>query len=365
MRKGMKCMNLEKTNKLKPKVLMVGPGRNVRGGITEVVNSYYQLGLDEQVDLKYITSMKDGSIIRKIFIAIKGYFQFYRCLNSCDIVHIHMAAQASFTRKSIFVKLAHKAGKKIIIHSHAADFDEFFFCQSNEAKQRQIQRIFSKADQVIVLSKEWAEFFSNNVCDSNKIIILHNGVILPEYVKKNYSDHNVLFLGRLGKRKGTYDLLKVIPDVLKKIPDVMFYFGGDGDIEQCSKIAVKEGFSEHIKFLGWVRGDEKNSYLDKCSIFVLPSYHEGMPMSVLEAMSYGLATISTNAGGIPQIIDNGVDGIRIDAGDINALAKNIESLLLNQEYKTKIAIRGSEKIKSVFNAKSNIIDLCKIYREII
>lgn len=347
-----------------PTVLMIGPGREVRGGISTVVNSYYDLNLDKIIKLQYISSMEDGNKLRKLLVALKAYLRFRKSLKKCDIVHIHMAAQASFTRKSIFICTAKKADKKIIIHQHSADFDDFFCKESSLKKQNDIKKTFSMADKVIVLSEEWKEFFGKYVCDPKKIIVLHNSIILPEYQKTDYSDHNVLFFGRLGRRKGSYDLLKAVPQVLKKVPDAMFFLGGDGDIEETQKIIDQNHLNDHVKLLGWVCGEEKQKYLKDSSIFILPSYHEGMPMAVLEAMGYGLATISTNVGGIPQIIENGIDGIRIDAGDVNAIIDNLIDLLNNPSKKKKIGEAGKIKIQNNFNAKENIKGLTKIYQEI-
>lgn len=220
------------------------------------------------------------------------------------------------------------------------------------------------ADKVIALSDEWADFYGENICDPHKIIVLYNGVILPQYKKQDYSDQNVLFLGRLGARKGTYDLLKAVPKVLEAVPDAVFYLGGDGDLKECERIVNEQKLNEHVKILGWVRNEEKEAYLKKCSTFVLPSYSEGMPMSVLEAMSYGLATISTNAGGIPQIIENGVNGIRIDAGDVHALSRSLIELLLHPQDKQIIGTYGRKRIQEKFNVENNIERLCEIYKEI-
>lgn len=351
-------------NKKVPKVLMVGPGRDVMGGISTVVNSYYQLGLDKKVELRYISSMEDGNKLKKLVVALKSYVEFVNCIKDYDIVHVHMAAQASYTRKSIFIKKAKKAGKKIIIHQHSADFDEFFFKQSDSKKQKQIKNIFEMADAVIVLSEEWAKFFGDNVCDPAKIMILHNGVIVPKYHKEDYSDTNVLFLGRLGERKGSYDLLKVIPEVLEKVPDAHFYLGGDGDIEQSQKIINENKLQDHIELLGWVRNEKKEGYLKKCSTFILPSYHEGMPMSVLEAMSYGLATISTNAGGIPQIISQGIDGYRVKAGDLEKLKQILVYVLSNEEEKRQLGIAARNVIEKKFNAVRNVDRLWNLYKKL-
>lgn len=348
-----------------PKVLMVGPGRDVMGGISTVVNSYYELGLEEKVKLRYIASMEDGNKIKKMIIAFNSYVEFGRHVKNYDIVHVHMAAQASFTRKSFFIRKAKKERKKIIIHQHSADFDEFYFKQSDRKKQNQIKEIFEMADIVIVLSEEWAKFFGDNICDPEKIVILYNGVIVPEYVKEDYTDRNVLFLGRLGERKGSYDLLKAIPDILKEVPDAHFYLGGDGDINQSKKIIDENDMRDHVELLGWVKNEKKEEYLKKCSIFILPSYHEGMPMSVLEAMSYGLATISTNVGGIPQIIENRVNGIRIDAGNVaeikDSLIEMLSDLTVRSEY-GKIAYRT---IRKKFNAENNIEKMVNIYSHLV
>lgn len=94
-----------------PKVLMVGPGRNVMGGISTVVNSYYELGLDKKIGLRYISSMEDGSKIKKLAIAFSSYIEFSRHINECDIVHVHMAAQASFPYLLLNVELDNIATK--------------------------------------------------------------------------------------------------------------------------------------------------------------------------------------------------------------------------------------------------------------
>ena len=345
----------------KLRVLMIGPGRMVRGGISTVVDNYYKCGLDEAVDLTYLPTMEDGSKAKKLAVAGKAYLSFRRLVKNCDIVHVHMAAQASFDRKALFVERARKAGKKIIIHQHAADFDKYFFEQSDDEKRKRIKKVFGLADKIIVLSEEWAEFFGKNVCDPEKIEILYNGVVMTENVKEDYSVHNVLMLGRLGERKGTYDLLKAMPAVIRSVSDATFYLGGDGDIEECKRIVAEKGLKEHVVFLGWVRDEEKEKQLKTCSTFILPSYHEGMPMSVLEAMSYGLATISTNAGGIPQIIDDGVDGVRVDAGDVGTIEKALIEVLTDKSERKRLGRAGRLKIEKKFDFRANIEWLIKLY----
>lgn len=348
----------------KTRVLMIGPGRGVRGGISTVVNNYFDLGMEKSVNLTYLSTMEDGSKLKKLCVAAATYLRFAATVHRYDIVHVHMAAQASFTRKALFVKKARRAGKKIIIHQHAGDFDRYYFEQVDEAKRREIRRVFAMANKVIVLSEEWADFFGKYICDADRIMILHNGVILPESPKTDYGDHRVLFLGRLCQGKGVYDLLKAIPNVLKKVPDAVFFLGGDGDKAQCIQIAEETGIGEHVRFPGWICDKDKAEALESCSVFVLPSYYEGMPMSVLEAMSYGLATLSTDVGGIPRVIRSEEDGILIKPGDISALEEQLIRLLTRQDLKQTLGTAGRKAIEKRFNAASGVQTLQKLYDQL-
>jgi glycosyltransferase involved in cell wall biosynthesis len=345
-------------------VLMIGPARDVRGGITTVVNSYFDMGIEQRCNIRYIDTMKDGCNLKKFFVAIRAYIVFCLCVKKMDLVHVHMAAQMSYTRKKYFIKKAKKAGKKVIIHQHGGNFDHFYFNQSNDKRRNDIKEMFLLADKVIVLSEEWSDFFGKNICTPEKIIVLHNAVTVPAYEKTDYFDHNILFLGRLGKNKGAYDLLEVIPYLTEKYPDVRFYFGGDGDIKQCREIARQKNLQKYVRFLGWIRGAEKEELFKNCSIFVLPSYEEGMPMSVLEAMSYGLGVISTNVGGIPQLITNSINGLRFEAGDVQALVFCLDSLLSDCDKKKRLGKNARKTILNKFTSEKNIEEVMKIYSEI-
>lgn len=345
------------------KVLMVGPGREDKGGIATVVNQYYEANINKKVDIKYITTMHDGTKIKKILTAIMSLIEFKTCIHDYDIVHIHMSSRASYYRKRMFVKVAKENGKKIIIHVHGSEFDVFYNKECTQKQQKQIRKTFAMADEVIVLSNEWKEFFIG-ICDEAKIKVLHNAVVIPEYINRNISNHNMLFLGRLGERKGIYDLLKVMPKIVEHIPDVHLFYGGDGEIEQTQEYIEQEKIQNYCTYLGWIDGKEKVEMLKKCSVFVLPSYHEGMPMAILEAMSYGEIVVSTYVGGIPQVIKDSINGYLFEAGDI----RDLESKLLKvfaECNKEEIAINAYEEVKERFNVEKNVETLCGWYKKLV
>ena len=104
------------------RVLMIGPARCVHGGISGVVNNYYEAGLDRKIELRYIGTMVEGGKVRKLLQAGWAYLCFLGALAHYDIVHVNMASDNSYRRKSIFIKTAKRFHKKIVIHQHGGDF---------------------------------------------------------------------------------------------------------------------------------------------------------------------------------------------------------------------------------------------------
>ena len=345
------------------KILMIGAGRDVQGGVATVVNQYYEGGLDCQVDLRYLASMKDGTRIKKLAVAIIAYLKFCALIRRFDIVHVHMSSRASFYRKSRFIMKAKKEHKKIIIHMHGSEFDVFYDRECNDNQKEYVKYIFGMADAVIALSEHWREYLSK-ITDRSRIVVIYNALTLPKFERRDYSDKNILFLGQLGKRKGVYDLLEAIPLIIRENPEAHFYFGGDGEIDKCRQICKERNLEKYVTFCGWITGEQKEGYLKKCSTFILPSYHEGMPMSLLEAMSYGDVVISTNVGGIPRVIDNKVNGYIVTPGAVAEIAKCVLEAL-TVENRESIGLTAYQTIERNFNIKNNIKNLIELYSSLI
>lgn len=346
------------------KVLMIGAGRDVRGGVSSVVNSYYDAGLDKLCELTYLPTMEDGSKLKKLLVAAVARIRFERMIRRNDILHVHMSSDNSFYRKAVFIRKAHKEGKRIIIHMHGSTFDLFYKERCSDAQKQQVREVFAMADQVIALSEDWKEFLTEYICDAQKIVVIYNAVKIPETYQKDYANRKMLFLGILGQRKGTYDLIEVLPEILRQYPDCHVYFGGDGERQQAEQMCREQGIADRVAFLGWVRGAEKEKLLKECSIYVLPTYHEGMPMSILEAMSYGMAVVSTYVGGIPHIIADGENGLLCEAGDRKILCRKLLDLLADQSLRERLGRNAYQMINCKFDAKENVKKVYAIYEKI-
>ncbi|MPM61228.1 Glycosyltransferase Gtf1 [bioreactor metagenome] len=310
--------------------------------------------------------MKDGSKLKKIFVAVRAYIIFWLCHKHYDILHVHLSSRNSTWRKARFIRKAKASGMRIIIHLHGSEFDIFYRDECNEVQKEKIHVIFSMADKIIALSDDWKMFLLKyGLGTDDKVDVIYNSVLMPDYVKTDYSNRNVLFLGRLGERKGTYDLLKIAPKIIERYPDAHFYLGGDGDVQQIQKICEEQQLQNHIELIGWVKDQVKEDYFKRCCIYILPSYAEGMPMSVLEAMSYGLACVSTTVGGIPNIITNKANGLLFTPGNTDDFFNCLDYLFSNEDNRQRIGTNGRKRIDESFNNKKYILDLVQYYNKLL
>lgn len=347
--------------KNKLKVLMIGPARNVKGGMTSVVDNYYEYGLDKKIDLKYIETVNDKNKISKSIKILKGYIEFSKNIKDYDIVHIHMASRMSAFRKAKYVKKAKRKNKKVIIHIHGASFKAFYEEECNSKTKQYIKKFLNLADKIIVLSEEWQEFFKELITDKNKIEIIYNAIVLPKDFNKNTETQKILFLGRFGKRKGIYDLLEVLEKATKEYPKIKLYAGGDGEIEKVKELIAEKKLQKNVKILGWVTGAKKEKLLKECSLYILPSYNEGMPMSVIEAMAYKNITISTNVGGLPRVINHNKNGLIINPGDKLSLYTNLKKILEDKNLREKLSNNARITTEEKFDINNTIKQLIEIY----
>lgn len=360
-------MSEKKTSENKIHVLMIGPDRSVHGGISAVVNNYYEAGLDNRVDLKYIGTMKEGSKAYKLLVAIKAYREFCHELKWADVVHVNVASDNSFRRKALFIKKAKQAGKKLVIHQHGGDFRTFFYEQNNAGGRKKIVDTLCMADKLIVLSEGWKEFFSEVISKEHKkpvINVLNNTISIPkeaEVSTKLYGEHKLLFLGRICKDKGISELIEAVDTLSKEFPGIHLYLGGIYEDEGYRSLIDKH--TDTMTYLGWIDGETKREYLKKCDILVLPSYYEGFPVSVIEGMAYGCAVAATRVGAVPEIIEDGTDGILIEPKDSVSLTEGLRELLSDEWNLERIGRGAALRASQDYNITNTINELIRIYED--
>ena len=348
-------------NHITAKVLMVGPDLALHGGIVSVVKGYLESGLPQACDgFEYLGTGVGSSKLGKSVAFARALVRYRRIMPEYDIVHLHISARGSYKRKSIMARMARKAEKRIILHDHDGEFAKAFE-EGGDDYRRDVRETFGVADRVVVLSEEWRDYFAENVCDPNKITVMHNGVAVPAKPCSPCSHQDVLFLGRLDANKSPDVLLRASRDVLKRFPETKIVFGGDGEVEKNKALAKELGIENRCEFHGWVSGSDREALFERAAVYCLPSKNEGLPMSLLEAMARGIPAVATPVGGIPQVIDDGVNGILVPVGDCCALATALCEALDSSELRKSMGYKAREKVRSIFDIDMLLGELSEIY----
>lgn len=339
----------------KKSVLMIGSGRKVRGGIASVITAYTKNAVWGEFNCRWLETHSDINNGTKIWVALLALMKAPFLMSRSDMVHIHTASDVSMYRKTIFLTIAMVLRKKVIIHLHAADDDSLF----GRPLFYVARHVFSHADLVVVLSEYWDKLVHTISPDAHTCIIPNPCDIQYAATKKATDGNNtILFAGKLEARKGFTDLIEAMPKVLSRVADAKLILAGHGEIELGQAIASRLGINSSVFFPGWLAGAEKESIFKESSVFCLPSHKEGVPMAMLDAVGYGLPIIVTPVGGIPDIIENGFNGLLVSPGDKNAIADAIVSVLTDTELSQKLI----KNAKNTISRKYCTDTICNLLR---
>lgn len=344
------------------KVLIIGPHYNAKGGIASVINTYR-----EEFDVfHFLPTMSSGNKLEKLFILIKSCFLFpyYIYRYNIKIVHIHTSSYVSFYRKSIFILLALLFNRQIICHIHAGNFLVFY-----EGRNKKfISYLLNKCTRIIVLSENIKKDFETKTeITTHKIKVIHNMISSQSYIKRDYkSEINFLFMGHIYKEKGIFDLVKLFKDNYSnyKKKFKLIIAGGLYETNELLKFINDNKLNDIIIYEGWASGEKKENLFKKANIFILPSYNEALPMSILEAMSYSLPIISTKVGAIPEIVKNRINGFLFEAQDNIALKEIIDLVDLNRDLLNKMG-QNSYNMSTQYFPNKVITDLSNVYKDLL
>ncbi len=237
-----------------------------------------------------------------------------------------------------------------------------------------IQKIYLKRSPTIITVSNWMKKLIEENYGIKDANMIHNGIDheLFSPVKKNIAVEGldtkpvVLFSGRFIALKGINILVKAMRQVINETKDVHFSFAGPETNSKWVRMFKNEGLPADLySFLGYIPHIEMPKIYSNSSIFVLPSLIESFPFSVLEAMSSGTAVIASNVGGIPEMIEDEVDGLLVQPGNPQILAKKILFLLDNESEMKRVSKNAREKILREFTSENMSKKTEKIYEQIL
>jgi glycosyltransferase involved in cell wall biosynthesis len=234
---------------------------------------------------------------------------------------------------------------------HGGGFKNFYH---NGINKYYIKFILNISDKTICLSDEWNVFYKS-IIQENKITVLGNPVEDFKNIMNLDENKNLismLFLGKICEEKGIYELIEYLyTNKHFKENKIKLTIGGIGNIDKLESI-INDNIN--IRYVGWVTKEEKLKHLSDCNLLILPSHHEGLPISILEAMSAGKPIISTNVGGIPSIVKENHNGWLLNVHELEKLDEIFTEIFNNNEI---IRIFGYNSYKeSVKYHSKNVIN---------
>lgn len=351
-------------------VVMLGTDMLTRGGIAAVISTYQSGGLFDRLPVVHIATHQDGHKLVKAlrFAHSAATFAHALALRRVALVHAHVSSRASLRRKSLLLTLARALGVPTVFHLHSSGFAGWVAADRTGLRAWWIRRTLERSDTVIVLTNTWAEWV-RHFAPSARVQVLGNPVALPAPAAQacDRASHagggRVLFLGWIYDFKGVYDLLQAWARFRVACPGWRLAVGGKGEVDRFLAEAERLGVREDIDFLGWVSGPEKDRQLRQADILVLPSYAEGMPVSVLEAMAYGVAVATTPVGGVPDIMEPDVHGLWMPPGDINGITDRLVQLAQSPELRRRLTDAALERVSRDSSVDAVLNRLLTLYAQ--
>ncbi len=362
----------------KPTILIVGPLPPPCGGIATGVLNLLKSDLQKYFKLICIKNSTTRPSVKKGKIDFLNvvYFlgQFFRFIITMifvrpQIVQIETSYGISFFKNSLFVVFSKILGRKIILSIYGGQADSFYNDLSPIGK-KYVKYILFCCDKIRIEFKRREDFFVKKFgLPESKIIILPNAVHLEKSAEKDIKpvteELNILFVGWLLEAKGVFDLLKGIEILKQKGYKLKIKIigpeGRAGELKRVLDDVQNKDLINIVEVVGEKLSYEMRSFYSAADIYVLPTYAEGLPYAILEAMSCGLPIISTNVGALPEVIEEGVNGFLIEPGDIRALTEKIEILAKNKKIREEMGKNNYKKIENEYSIDCLVKKLANVY----
>lgn len=341
----------------KKRVLFVGSFKSKSstghvGGQMFACTSLINSRLQQEVEFYTIDTTASTNKVRSFFSRAIGAasrilkFLYLLLTRRIDTVLVFCSNGWSFKEKGMMILIAKFFRKKAIIAPRSGHLLKDI-SQSKKFKAFS-KNVFEKSDYIICQGTPWKDFFRQTFeLKKLKLIVLHNWIDInkqPNRTKDTSNRLDVLFLGWIDRAKGVYDILEVAEAL--KDQDIFWTIAGNGNEFEALQTQIKEKNLEKVSLPGWRVGPEKAKLFKQTDVFLLPSYAEGLPNAVLEAINHHIPVITTTVGALPDVIEDGENGFLIEPGDTEALRQKIMRLHNNADLRNQFAEKSFSKLKN-------------------
>jgi len=361
---------------MKPRIIFLGAVPPPYMGPTLATVVILNSRLREEFDLIHLNTSdhrgldKLGVIdLRNILLAFKSYFSLISLIitKKPDLVYIPISyATLACTKDSIFIIISKLFGRKVICHLRGGSW----LNSAGLLATWYIKGVHRLVDGQIVLGESLKHLFAG-ILPTQKVFVVPNGKDIP-YTNKNRKDGNirVLFIANIRRAKGVMDVLHAAPTVCAKCPNVEFLFAGawnEVDVKDEVKAYLHQHRNLPIKWLGALRGKEKEEIIKSADIFVFPTYYpaEGHPWVIVEAMAAGLPIISTAHGAITESVKDGVNGFIVEKQNPALIAEKVIALITSEELRKAMGCASKRMYEEKFTEEKMIRRMSLVFNELV
>ncbi len=378
------------------KVLFVVPTPPPYTGLEVMSEFFLEAALKNEFQIIHLRSNLNNSNKMRGKVRISNLYRFMLlCVrlsfilsgNRSQIVYTILSENMTgFLRSYVIIVIGKILRKKIVVHLYGSNFMNFYK-HSNMVIKNMIKYVLRHTDRAIVLGDILKNQF-DGIYNPEKIRVVYNAVpperfILPkDRLGKKNEGVQILFIGLLSQAKGFNDIMKSIPLVLERCPTAKFVFAGERikvernilfdfygkkilfeNIEEFLG-KLREKYFTNIQFIGSIKEEEKEKLFIQSDIFVLPSYSEGFPIAILEAMGFGLPIITTPVGAIPELLKDAINCFFVPVNDYKTLAGRIIYLIDNPSMRLQMGQNNYFYIKNSLNINRSAEIMSGIFKEV-
>lgn len=347
------------------RALWVSTSMSTRGGVATFVRDMRETPLWREWEVEHVATHRDGSVVAKLAAYQVALFVYlYRLVTHRPaVIHIHMSSYGSFPRKYLFELIARAVRTPVVLHIHGSDFS-VFYADAPRWLQVGIRDALSGAAVVVSLGERWAAAL-REIAPNARITVVSNAIRPARQVDQlSGRSVQVLFLGEIGERKGTFTLLQAWQRVIAggDAEPPRLVVAGDGAVERARKMAADLGIAATVEITGWLSPERIPELLDASQVLVLPSHREGQPMAILEAMARGLCVVTCPVGGIPDLIDDSC-GLMVPPGAVEPLAEALGRVISDDELRARLGASAFRRVGEEFDIGVVWRRFDRIYRE--
>jgi glycosyltransferase involved in cell wall biosynthesis len=294
-------------------------------------------------------------------------------VRSTDVIHAHWAIPTG----PAAVMAARKLGVPSVITMHGGDVyvnpEQGYDFPTRWYVRPALRWTLRHADALTAITEDCRQHALRAGAPAERIRLVFNGTDLRRFSPEEngsrgdmqFGPHMIFACRQLFPRKGIRFLLEAAAQLKPRFPDLKVVLAGDGfERPQLARLAGDLGIAQDVTFLGWVPNTDLPPYYRAAAVSVIPSLEEGFGIPAAEAMGCEVAVVASDAGGLPEVVEDGVTGLVVPRGDSGALAKAIGTLLQDPERRRVMGQAGRLRALRLFDWDRSAEQFEQLYREI-